>query len=291
MRAVLLLFLLAACAGQPGACRLQSVADLPVTLDRNNRMLVPGRIEGTDVPLLIDTGAERTVVTSRTASSLLLARAQRSATRLTGVGGTVSNADAFADLELGGIHVQQRLAVADVPGVGGLVGGDVLSRYDVEFDLPDRRVRLWRESGCGADDLPWHGARAAMPLRITAGHRVQAPVSIDGTPVFALLDSGSGMSLLRTGAALHLGVTQAELESDHAVTGRGVGEGTILVHIHQFASIAVGPDRFAPQRIGVGDTSLGEADMLLGVDYLRHRRVWIAYRSGRMFVQTVTPAN
>src|SRR6266702_2829788 len=101
MWSLILVLLLIACSREPtGPCRLQPVADLPVTLDRH-RLEVNGRVNRSDTQLVIDTGAERTVLTAGTVKALLLAHSQRSMTRLTGVGGMVSNADVFADLELG----------------------------------------------------------------------------------------------------------------------------------------------------------------------------------------------
>ncbi|MEJ1978312.1 MAG: aspartyl protease family protein [Acetobacteraceae bacterium] len=150
-----------------------------------------GRVDGADTKLVIDTGAERTILTTGTVAALQLPRSQRSTTRLVGVGGAVSNADAFAELELGSADIRQRLAVADIPDLGGIVGGDVLSDYDLDLDLPRHRVRLWRATGCGAADLPWTGPRVALPVQVTDGERLRVPVTIDGKPMEALLDSGA----------------------------------------------------------------------------------------------------
>ena len=70
--------------------------------------------------------------------------------QLIGVGGAVSNADVYADLQLGTADFQRRFVVANIPAMSGLIGGDVLSHYDVEIDLSGRRVRLWQASSCSA---------------------------------------------------------------------------------------------------------------------------------------------
>ena len=95
---------------------------------------------------------------------------------MTGVAGTVSDADVYADLQLGRADFQERLAEANVPGIAGLVGADMLSEYDVEFNLPDGRFRLWRAPGCEAADLPWTGPRSTMPMRVTGGGQLRVPV-------------------------------------------------------------------------------------------------------------------
>jgi predicted aspartyl protease len=286
MRSLLLVLFLFGCAGgSSGPCQLQQIADLPATLD-HNLLQVTGHVNRADTRLLIDTGAERTVLTTATVASLMLPRSKFSLTRLIGVGGAVSNADVFAELELGGAHFSERLAVADIPTIGGLVGGDVLSNYDVEFDLPQGRVRLWHATGgCSASDLPWSGQRSTVPVQITAGDRVLVPVTIDGSPITAILDSGAALSLLQTDVARRLGVSQAALAADPELVVRGVDGGAISVRIHRFTSLSVGEDRISAPRIGVGTTQFDAPDMLLGLNYLRTRRVWISYRSGQMFMQ------
>lgn len=287
--AVILLatLLLSACGIVP-ACRLEAVADLPATIE-DNRLEVTGQVNGADIRLVVDTGAERSLLTTQTVAALGLPRSQRSGTRLVGVGGTVSNADVYAQLALGAATRAERLAVADIPGVGGVIGGDVLSRYDVELDVPGRRVRLWQATGCEVADLPWTGRRQAIAVDVTATGRLRLPVTVDGQTMLALLDSGAALSLMQADIARRMDVTPDALAADPAYAARGVDGTPIDVHRHRFGRLVVGMDRFARPLIGVAAFQLNAADMLLGVDYLRVRRVWIAYRSGLVFVQSATP--
>ena len=58
--------------GASGPCRLQAVADLPVTLVHYN-IEVKGSVNRSDAWLTIDTGAERTVLTTAAVKTFLLA--------------------------------------------------------------------------------------------------------------------------------------------------------------------------------------------------------------------------
>ncbi len=258
-------------------------ADLPVTLD-GNRLEVMGRVDGSAAKLLLDTGAGVTVLTTDTVAALQLPRSQRSTRQLSGVGGAVTNADVYADLDLGGVSVRRRLAVANVPGLGGLVGGDVLGDYDLELDLPNRRVRLWRAAGCGVADLPWTGPRIAVPAD-AAGGRLRVTAMLDGRATPALIDSGAGRSIVKTDAAIAAGATAAAIATDPVAVSRGVDGGAIAVRAHRFGSLAIGADQVARPVIGVSEFNLRGADMLIGIDYLRSRRVWLSYRSGQIFIQ------
>jgi hypothetical protein len=286
MWSLLLVLLLVACSRElAGTCRLQPIADLPVTLEPNRLVEVSGRVNRSDVQLVIDTGAERTVLSAGTVKFLMLARSQHSITRLEGVGGTVSNADVYADLELGGAYSRQRLAEASIPGIGGLVGDDILSDYDVEFDLPNQRFRLWHATGCGAGDLPWTGPRTTIPVDLTGGERLRVPVTIDGKTIETLLDSGAAISVMQTEAALRLGVTLSALAADPELLVRGVDGSAIRLRIHRFGLVSVGNDLLTGPLIGVGDIQPSSPELLLGLDYLRQRKVWISYRTERIFVQ------
>jgi predicted aspartyl protease len=267
---------------EPPGCQLKLVADLPAKLTQSG-LEVTGQINGVDTGLLVDTGAERTVLTTRTIRSELLARSKLTITQLTGVTGTISNADVFADLQLGALDFQQRFAVADIPGVGGLVGGDLLSDYDVELDLPERRVRLWKASSCRADQLPWSGRRSTLSASVTMGNRIVVPVAVNGRPVDALLDTGSLISLLSADLAGHLGGRTTP--EDTVATIRGIGVGSAMVRYHRFAAMDVGQDHIASPLIAVGEMRSIAPDMVLGLDYLKGHRIWVSYRARQVVIQ------
>jgi predicted aspartyl protease len=266
-----------------GPCRLQPVADLPATLTRNG-IEVTAQVNRVNTQLVLDTGAELTLLTAATVNSLLLARSQLTVSQLIGVGGGVSNADVYADLQLGTADFQRRFVVADIPGMSGLIGGDVLNHYDVEIDLSSRRVRLWKASTCTANDLPSSGPRATVPVHVTWGNRLIATVTLNGKQVDALLDSGSAITLLQIEAAREVGVTTT-MTADSEVPVHGIAGSTIMERLHRFESMRIGNDQIDGPEIGIGDSQLISPAMIIGRDYLRSRRIWLSYRTGQAFVQ------
>jgi predicted aspartyl protease len=120
---------------------------------------------------------------------------------------------------------------------------------------------------------------------VIGGEQVRVPVTIDGKTVDAMLDSGAGLSILRAEPAQRLGVTPAALAGDPDITVRGVGAGVVGVRLHRFDAVAVGAMPIGPFPIAVGEAEFGSADMLLGLDFPRTRRVWLSYRTERLFVQ------
>jgi hypothetical protein len=111
------------------------------------------------------------------------------------------------------------------------------------------------------------------------------PVAVDGKTINAMLDSGSSVSLMRTVAALRLGIGPADMASDPQLLVRGIGSGTVSVRLHHFNTLDVGEGRTPAPEIGVGEIQIEPDDMILGLDYLRSHKVWVSYRTKRVFVQ------
>ena len=67
----------------------------------------------------------------------------------------------------------------------------------------------------------------------------------------------------------------------------GIDGGFISVRIHRFKSMSVGQDQMYSPLIGIGDSQFVSSEMILGFDYLRGRKIWIAFRARKIFMQLV----
>src|ERR1700710_3068663 len=110
--ACLLLSLVSACTPGPYNCDLVVVAKMPLEV-RNRLLVVPAGIGGKWVTLLVDTGAERTVLSGEAGTRLALERDAKIVTRSTGMGGSFTANDAIIPgLVLGGVRFPlQRVSV------------------------------------------------------------------------------------------------------------------------------------------------------------------------------------
>ncbi len=112
---------------------------------RGGAVVVEARLNAVVLRLLLDTGADRTVLTPAT-----LARAGLPATgtpvRITGVTGTAAaTLVSIPPLEVAGVHVGPLAVIAHpVPGeaLDGLLGRDVLDAFTVTFDAAAGHVTL-----------------------------------------------------------------------------------------------------------------------------------------------------
>src|ERR1022692_756336 len=150
----LLLLAVSACAYNPINCDLVVVAQIPLEV-RNHLLVVPAGIGGKWVTLLVDTGAERTVLNGDIVTRLGLARDEKTVTRSSGVGGVFTANDAIIPgLVLGGVRFPiTRLSVGQLrfgPGLAadGLLGSDILLAFDLDIDVPGHTLTLYRPRQC-----------------------------------------------------------------------------------------------------------------------------------------------
>ena len=298
MRRLIVLWLLVGLSAA-SACEVHPLGT--VALDESTpNLIVWATINGTEIPLILDTGAQRTVLDAAMVERLHVARDTWVATTMRGVGGDERQRNALPRaITLGGIPLRPRsvapglslpvghLAFGSVRGrpVGGLLGADLLGGFDLMLNGPGHALTLFAVAGCTGGFLPWPIPYAPIPTIRPVGDILLVPVRIDGTVLLAQLDSGAAHSLIMAPGMAKLGLTAAMLRDDPSVQTRGVGPDNLIVHRHRFATMAIGDDMLAHPELWVGDAhGLRIVDMLLGVDWLRPRLVWLSYATSQIFV-------
>lgn len=275
---------LAGCAGRGGACAPGGGNPVPLTLD-GDRAYVLARVNGRPVSLLLDTGAQRSLLATDAIAPLGLAADPVNVTRTLTVGGAVVRMpNALVPVfELGRTRyarISMPVAPFSEPGrreppVAGILGADLLAEHVVEL-APAQGTMLLHPPGCTPPG-------AATPVEVQRG-LILLPVTVDGVALRAILDSGASASIMTTDAAARLGVTAAMLAHDPAVTSRGMDLRPIRTAMHRFREMRVGAETMREPVIAVAEIRLAGADMLLGMDWLAPRHVWLAIAQGRMVV-------
>ena len=300
MRIVLaLLCLVSACsaaspsASAPQACRLDRVADLAMAAG-TPFAVVPARVDGQLVSMLLDTGDERLAIRAQAQAALRLPEDRRHTTIMHGIGGTSTAHDLIIQrFELGDTELPQSgAAVMNLPTVplvdpplAGVIGGQILSGYDVEFDFAARRVRLWQRSGCDTAAPAWQGAYASVNLERSTGSLVTVPVTINGQTLRALLDTGALTTTVSIDAAGRLGLTAAALAGARTAVSRGADGNDVFTHVARLHSVAIGSAHRTDMPVLVAPVHVPFADIMLGADFFQHHKLWIAYAAQRAFVQ------
>ncbi|MDR3532934.1 MAG: retroviral-like aspartic protease family protein [Rhodopila sp.] len=298
---LLLLFCLLLPCAAGAACVVDAKATIPLDV-RGGAIIVPVEVNGLIASFILDTGAQRSVVTGDAVQRLGLARDQWVGTTMSGVGGVNHRANADPrSLTLGGVNLVRRtlnhdtsLTVGILPRtrigdrvIDGLLGRDYLSVFDLDLDVPGRHLTIYQVHDCAGRFLPWRGGYAAKTVTTPNPASRVVAVSLDGTTLRALLDTGASASLLAAPGMYRLGLEPAGLAADPSDQVSGLGSHMVTMHRHRFRSLGVGGQMVDSPVIWVAPIRLAPiVDMLLGADWLAGRRVWISYATRQLFVAT-----
>jgi predicted aspartyl protease len=297
MRLVLLpaLLCLAACAGAQAptasVCRPELAASLPLRVE-SAAVVTQVTINDQLTDMMIDTGASTVMVTKDAKARLHLTDDPHGTSVVHGVGGTTAQrANALIRrLGFGGLDTDDVSASVGELGphkfstfVAGLIGTDYLSFYDLEFDMPAQRLNLYRMSGCDEAFRPSDSVGDGTPLLESTTHMMLTELHVQNQRLVALVDTGSANTVMTLPAAHRLGVSDAALAADAGGHGSGADGNPVTTHSHLFTDIDIAGQHLPEARFVVGGFRIG-SDLLLGVDWLRTRRVWVSYSAGRLFL-------
>ena len=283
------------------ACVVDNKAAVPLVV-MDGAITVAVEVNGIAATFIVDTGAQRSLVTEAAVRRLGLARDQWVGTTMSGVGGIESrpNADPRS-LTLGGIPLVRRtlthdtsLTVGVIPRtrvgtllIDGLLGRDFLSLFDLDLDVPGLRLTLYQVHDCVGRFLPWQGSYASVPVTLLAQNALVVPVTVDGTALRAVLDSGASASLIGAPGLSRLGLPPAGFADDPAEQVSGLGPRTVTMRQHRFRSLKVGNQTVDAPVIWTAPIRLIPiVDMVLGADWLAQRRIWISFSTRQLFVAT-----
>jgi predicted aspartyl protease len=301
---VLTALVLAGCvAGDPGAretsgrCSLIRLATMPLET-HGDLLFVRGAILGTPVLLLVDTGAERTLLTETAVDRLHLPRDYQHATRTYGIGSSTTSWDAVLPdgLTLAGTRFPVdgvtvgRFDMMRFAGetADGLLGADILLAFDIDLDVPDHRLTVYRaRPGCPEAGPPWKEPYFRLAGITARADRLLVPFELDGVAGLGVLDTGAQLSTISVQMAERVGLEEAGLAGDGTVMAHGAAPDQVAVRIHRFRELRVGPTVMHWPTLPVVPMSDGMGDALVGADFLQGRRVWLSYATNRVFVTPV----
>ena len=276
-----------------GVCGTIRLAETSVAI-LGNQPIVRVFANSTAVLLLLDTGAEATVLTPAAAQRIGAQHARAEGGRqMHGLTGDIPTGELeLRNLTIGGVEVpRRRVRVGPIEIVNalsgpldGVLGADILHSFDIDLDLPGRRMILYRGQSCAAASPAWGQPYARIAAGRSPSNRLFFSVQLDGRRISALFDSGAQFSVLSMRIALALGVNEAVLARDPPVTVSGADGEQLSAHAHRFFRLEVDGEVIRNAEIDVTEISLNEADLMLGIDFLGSRRVWISYGSQQLFL-------
>jgi tetratricopeptide (TPR) repeat protein/predicted aspartyl protease len=277
-------------------CKLSRVVELPITMSGLRPTLV-AQINGADARFLLDSGAAYSIISSATAAQFQLKlRPGPFGLRVNGVGGSMDTSLATVKaFTLAGIPLRDVEFLVGGSEVGGgsvgLLGQNLLEKWDVEYDFAHGVVRLFKAEDCkhtllaywatpGQDNLSMMDINYTTPLR----PHTTGTASINGTKITVMFDTGAWNSVLSTKAAARAGVkpdTPGVVEAGYT---SGLGRGTLQSYIAPFSSFKIGDgEEIKNARLRMADIDFDEGDMLLGADFFLSHHVYVANSQRKLY--------
>lgn len=287
-------------------CQMVRLAEIPVS---DNRPLASVSLDGHAARLLIDTGAASTAIRRSVATEFHLEQSSSDSATFYGAGGvTQAGLVTVHEFKLGD-YLAHNLTLytlsfgntpsADAVPFAGTLGEDFLARMDVEFDLGAGKVRLFEPKGCSGDQVVyWAQAYYRVDLLgSTQGHQPRANVNLNGHEVVALFDTGSQRSAVTAELVRRPGMAPESALKPEAPS-HGIGPQPIETALAQFPTLTIGQETIHNPVLMIADLfgatreehtgsriaqAFAPADLLLGADFFRAHRVYIANSQGRIY--------
>ena len=272
-------------------CELGKVAELPITM-AGLRPLITAQVNGKDAQFLLDSGSFYSVMSTSVAAELNL-KLSVSPITLRGVGG--DSRTWFAKVQdfafLGAtFHDVEFLVSGSEVGSSGVIGQNLLSHFDVEYDLAKGAIRLFKPEGCSRTKLAyWAGDQGFSLMDINTVERYNphtvGTAYVNGQKIRAMFDTGAATSVLSLTAARNIGIDVDAPGVKEAGFAYGFGRGMAKSYIVPVASFKIGDDEeIKNTRLRVANISLGDADMLVGADFFLSHRVFVSNSQHKLYL-------
>jgi hypothetical protein len=276
------------------SCRPVEVANLAMVPATVDQPVVQATLAGRPVLLGLDTGAESSMLGGEAVSGLNLRVMRAGHPLLVGADGAVFSDYALVPSVWLGAAQGGATNFVSIPQwhladarVLGLIGADLLARWDVELDLAAQRILLYRAVHCAGALLPFGGPVYSLAMAPGTA-RIVVTLNVDGRAVRALLDTGASRSSLTLPAArLLFGLVPGGAAAAPAtVTPDG---GRLATWRHRFGSLDLAGLRLADPEIDIIDRpgiahQPADHDLVLGLTELRRLHLYLASGQRRLYL-------
>jgi hypothetical protein len=278
------------------ACVLKKITEMPL-VELGAHYAVAVKINDVTRPMIVDTGAQITLFKSSFADELKLTPdyTYSDLKPVLGVGQThaelhmnvIPSVLGFGDL----VYRNRSTVVAEMDfgkqeenDSVGLLGDDILSQFDVEFDFPSRKLTFYREFGCYDTFLPWTGTYSTLPFD-HHGASIAIDVILNQERTSAIVDTGNNASFISRKSSALWDVSDDELlETKGRSTSPLNGGTSFAIRTYNFEKVRIGDEIFSKMTMRVADVELAIGSANLGLDFWRTRKVWISYPTNWMFI-------
>ena len=297
---------LAACSLSTGvaiaSCALRQLGSLPVDM-HGLAPIVSAKINGAEARFLLDTGAYYSILSEEAAARYQLAvHSMPGSFLLRGAGGDQQAGQTYvSSFDFFGVpaHNVQFLVIDERFGdeYAGIFGQNLMRFTDVEYDLANGIVRLFKPVGCERQALAYWAVKTpytTIDLQYVdrSEDHLRSTATINGKRMTVFLDTGAQRSFLSLQAAESVGITPDSPGVKFLGFAGGLGPGGDKVWSAPVDSFQLGGEKVEHTHLLIADLDpahrIGEVwddmpDMLLGEDFFLSHRVYVSYSQRKVY--------
>jgi hypothetical protein len=201
-----------ATAPHAGTCSLMQMASLDMTIGKHGVPEVPVTINGTTYSFTVDTAGIYSKISDDLAQKLGLRQSQTNQEIYSVRGMVRANSVDIASLKLGDNEAKHFHLMVGSPlnmpkDADGVLAGDLLMLFDVEFDFAKGNLNLFSPDHCPGKVVYWTQAGyAEIPFHLASGpiatnDHIDFDMTLDGHDLVTEFDTGSTWTWIRHKAA------------------------------------------------------------------------------------------
>ena len=196
-------------------CSLAQMASLDMTLGKSGVPEVPITVNGTNYNFMVDTAGLYSKISDDLAQKLNLKQTPTGQEIYSVTGMTHAKSVDIDSLKLGAneakhFHLMVGSGLNMSKNADGVLAGDLLQLFDVEFDFAKGKLNLFSQNHCPGKVVYWtQTGYAEIPFRFasgpiqTTGH-INFDMTLDGHELETDFDTGSSWTWIRHKAALRV---------------------------------------------------------------------------------------
>lgn len=287
--AIFALITLQARAADAPACTLDRLTSLDLSpLGPLNS--VQAQLNGRNMFLVVDTGGAISMLKASSAAQLGLPVRRSTSVKLLDVyGNKIDQYIVVDELGLGPLK-GKKISFMIMPNamaspfMDGLLGPDLLSGFDVEFDFAKKQLNLYSPKHCPGQVVYWTtDPYAAIPLRLDQAHHILTHLELDGHKVETYIDTGASESFIPINVARRLFNWKTDPPELQVRTAR-INNTETRLYSYPFKTLSLeGVTVFNPQ-IKIGEEILkGQSRLVLGMNILKQLHIYIAYKEQKLY--------
>jgi predicted aspartyl protease len=292
-------------------CSLKQAASLDMAANYPDRVVVNVSIAGKPHHFLVDTGGFLSSIFGDVASELgLETHAVDQNVEIYDVNGAqMKRYTKIPDLMIG-LMKGDNIPVIVMPrrpnertDIDGILGPDILSRFDADFDFANHKLNLILPDHCAGEVVYWSKDFADADFR-TSGLHVVLNMMLDGHEVRAVLDTGSARTHLYENVARNMFGLDRTSPGMEPIPG--IAPGSLEQFRYRFKSLSIGglainnpviyilpnlaQQSFNHNHLAKEDLDpqyaphLESEDVILGMDVISKLHLYIAYQEHKIYL-------